>query len=332
MQSSPSKPITARGLLAVLAAMLAVVLTIGGCGERSGGSGRAQDRDGSPERPLMVLLVPTESGQTNLMDDYEPLFSAITRVHGLHFDLRMGSSYAAVVEGMRAGQVDIAHFGAVTYHQARRAGVAELLAVAVVDGEAVYHAGIFHLADSGMSRIEDLNDKTVALGDPNSTSSFNYPVAMMLDAGLDPVRDLRGVLMSGSHSASLSALQAGHVDAAAASVSAYDKMVREGTLDGTRVVPLAKSEPIPNPPLAMRSGLSEDVKSRLREIFADIHEQDGVRPEMILAYGGALADRYDSDIDDAFIAPALERLGAVTAELRQELADFANRARPGRRG
>ncbi len=326
--ASPTPTFTSGLGLAIFALLL---LLIGGCGSE-GGSARSQDRDGSPERPLMVLLVPTESGQTNLMDDYEPLFSAITRVHGLHFDLRMGSSYSAVVEGMRAGQVDIAHFGAVTYHQARRAGVAELLAVAVVDGEAIYHAGIFHRADSGMSRIEDLRDKTVALGDPNSTSSFNYPVAMMLDAGFDPVQDLRGVLMSGSHSASLSALQAGHVDAAAASVSAYDKMVREGTLDGTRVVLLVKSDPIPNPPLAMRAGLGDEVKAELREVFATIHEQEGVRPEMILAYGGALADRYDSAIDDEFIAPALARLGAVTAELRRELSDFANRSRPGRRG
>ncbi len=284
-------------------------------------------RDGSAERPLVVLLVPAESGRTNLLDDYRPLMSAVTRVYKIHFDMRMASSYATVVEGMKAGQVDIAHFGAVSYRMARDAQAAELLGVAVENGQAVYYAGIFARQDSGINSINDLRGRTLATGDPNSTSSFNYPVAMLIDAGIDPARDLR-IVLAGSHSASLTALEAGQVDAAAASINAYEKMLREGSLDGSQLKEIARSEPIPNPPLAMWTGLEPQLKTTLRNAFGSIHTQPGVNPEMILGYGGKVADRYDTSINDGFIEPALTRLATVTDELKADIVRAASAPRP----
>lgn len=301
-----------------IALLLPWVLLLAGCGPDGSAT-----RDGSAERPLVVLLVPAESGRSNLLDDYRPLMAAITRVHGIHFDMRMASSYSTVVEGMKAGQVDIAHYGAVSYRMARDAGAAELLGVAVEAGQAVYHAAIYARADSGITSLADLKGKRLATGDPNSTSSFNYPVAMLIDQGLDPARDLR-IVMAGSHSASLTTLEAGQVDAAAASVNAFEKLVREGTIDGTKFVEIARSEPIPNPPLAIWSGLDPALKARLRDVFGSIHTQPGVTPEMILGYGGKIADRYDTTITDAFIEPALARLAIVTDEVRADIVRAAS--------
>jgi phosphonate transport system substrate-binding protein len=62
--------------------------------------------------------------------------------------------------------------------------------VAVEKGESVYCAGIFAAADSDMRTIEELQGTSVAFGDVNPTSSFTFQVAMMLDAGLDPAREM----------------------------------------------------------------------------------------------------------------------------------------------
>ena len=97
-----------------------------------------------------------------------------------------GDSYNAVVEGMAAGRVDVVFLGPVTFDEARRRSAAELLAVEETRGQSVYHAGWFHRADSGMTSPGDLRGKSVALGDPHSTSSFQYLVAMLLAAGIDP--------------------------------------------------------------------------------------------------------------------------------------------------
>ena len=280
-------------------------------------------RNGSKDQPLVVMLIPSETGSSSVLDDYAPLFDAITRIHGIHFDLKIGDSYNAVVEGMAAGHVDVAFFGPVTFDEARRRGAAELLAVEETKGESVYYAGWYHRADSGMTGLADLKGKAVALGDPKSASSFQYPVAMLLAAGIDPARDLGKIIMAGSHSASLEQLEAGQVAGAAASINAYDKMVEAGALDGKAVVLLARSEAVPSPPIAMRTGLSDQVEQALRKAFGSIHQAEGVTPEMILGYGGKKVDRYSVDFDVRVFDEAMKKLAQVTPEVEGEIIDKA---------
>ena len=273
-------------------------------------------RDGSVEAPLRVMLIPADGGTASgTQADFQPLFNAITRDTGLHFELRVGDSYAAVIEAMKRDLVELAWFGPVSYVQARAAGAAELLAVSVTDGESAYHAGIFVPADAAVAEIADLRGKRVAFGDVNSASSFTFQVAMMLDAGLDPARDLAAVRITGSHAASLSALAEGHVDAACLSFPSFLRALDRGSVDAERFRVLARSVPIPNPPMAVNSRLSESLKTQLREAFGSVHEAPGIRPEMIRGYGGKQVDRYDPDFpESAFDVPAetLARIGDDT--------------------
>jgi phosphonate transport system substrate-binding protein len=307
--------------IACLAVAIAVMASA--CSRRD--SAGSAGREGSKERPLVVMLIPSETGSSSVLDDYAPLFNAVTRVHGIHFDIKMGDSYNAVVEGMVAGHIDVAFFGPVAFDEARRRGVAEILAVEETGGSSVYYAGIFHRADSGMTGLGDLKGKSLALGDPKSASSFQYPVAMLIAAGLDPSRDLQTITMAGSHSASLEQLEAGHVAAAGASINAYDKMVEAGSLDPRAVVLLARSEPVPSPPLAMHAGLAADLKTRLRKAFHTIHEAPGVTAEMLLGYGGKRVDRYNAEFDPAIFDRAMGDLARVTDELKSEILDKAGR-------
>ncbi|MCG8510437.1 MAG: phosphate/phosphite/phosphonate ABC transporter substrate-binding protein, partial [Rhodospirillales bacterium] len=292
-----------------------------GCGSASASGDEATK--GTQDNPLVVMLVPSETGSTSVRDDYDPLFNAISRVHGIEFDMKTGDSYNAVVEAMAAGHIDVAFFGLVSFNEARKRGGVELLAVEEKNGVSEYFSGIFARADAGMSGIQDLRGKKIALGDPLSTSSFNIPVAMIMDAGIDPVKDLGGILIAGSHSASLEALEAGQVDAAAASLNAYTKMVDQGTVDPEKVVLLVKSDPIPSPPIAVRNGLDADVKAKLKEAMATIHLQEGVTPEMILGYGSKPIDRYNTEFPVATLDKALDRLELVTDEVKDEITQFA---------
>lgn len=277
--------------------------------------------DGSAENPLRVLMVPADTGTNDITADYAPVFNGITKHYGIHFDLRAGASYAAVVEGMCNDQADIAWYGAVTFGQANEMCGVDLLAVDVKKGNASYHSGIFVAADSGINSITDLKGKSMAFGSPNSTSSFNFPVAMLIADGVDPVRDLNKVIIAGSHSASLAALAEGRVDAAAASYNSFGKAVKKGAIDPAKFKPLAKSQPIPNPPLAMNKGLPAALKAKLREAFGKIHTQ--IDPAMIRGYGGKRVDSYDTNFDVQKIFDALGKLSAVTPEVKAEMVDKA---------
>jgi phosphonate transport system substrate-binding protein len=273
--------------------------------------------DGSKDHPLRVLMVPADTGTNDITQDYAPVFNGITKNYGIHFDIKAGSSYAAVVEGMCNNQADIAWFGASTYGEANNKCGVDLLAVDVKKGDSSYYSGIFIRKDSGIKSIKDLAGKRMAFGSTSSTSSFNFPVAMLIAGGIDPAKDLDKIIIAGSHSASLAALAEGKVDAAAASYNSFGKAVKKGAIDPAKFEALAKSQPIPNPPLAMNKGLSDDLKTKLRLAFNTIHTK--IDPSMIRGYGGKKIDRYDADFEEQKIFDALSKLGAVTKEVKEDM-------------
>ena len=99
----------------------------------------AQAADGSKEDPLRVMLIPADGGTADgTIADFQPVFNAVSKSTGLHFDIRVGQTYSAVIEAMANKHVDIAFFGAVSYLACREKGGAELLAVGVKKGKSIY--------------------------------------------------------------------------------------------------------------------------------------------------------------------------------------------------
>lgn len=277
----------------------------------SGGAGPA---------PLEVLLIPADGGtESGTLADYRPIFDAVARSTGLAFDLKVAQSYGAVVEAMCNGAADIAFVGPVTYLQASERDCAELLAVAVKDGESVYYSGLFARAGSPIAGIADLRGKSVAFGDVNSTSSFLFPLTMLMGAGLDPAKDLGRVRLTGSHASSLAALLHGEVDAAALSFDSYEKAVRENVPGARGVKVIARSDPIPYPPLIVNSRLPAATRERLRTAFQTVADQPGITPEMIRGYGGAQVDGYDARFPAERFAPAARKMALVSDALKGEL-------------
>ncbi len=280
----------------------------------------ASQNDGSAAKPLRVVLVPADGGtEDGTRKDFQPIFNAVTQATGLQFDLKVGQSYGAVVEAMCNGAADIAWFGPVTYLQARSRGCSELLALAVDKGKSVYYSGIFARKDAGIDKIADLKGKRVALGDVNSTSSFNVPVAMMIQAGVQPARDLGAINMAGSHANVLKALSEGLVDAGGASFDSFEKAVNAKAIDPANIKVVAKSAPIPYPPLAMHPKLKRAVKAKLRSAFEKVDELPGISKDQIRGYGGKKVDGYTTKVSEQEMADAGKLFELVTDTVKQDI-------------
>ena len=272
---------------------------------------------GTKEKPYRVVLIPADGGtEDGTKADFQPIFNAITKMTGMHFTITVSQSYAAATEAMCSGVAEIGWFGPVSYLQTKNRGCAELLAVDVVNGESVYYSGVFARKDSSVTSLADLRGRSVAFGDVNSTSSFTFPVAMMMQTGIKVPDDLGKVRLAGSHANSLKALEQGHVDAAAASFDSFEKAVRQGALKGTDYRVVSKSMPIPNPPIAMHTKLSDGEKRKLREAFASVHRAQGVTPEMIRGYGGKKVDRYDAAYSEKEFDVAVVVMSQVNDQLK----------------
>jgi len=272
-------------------------------------------RDGSKERPLRVMLIPADTGADTTLDDFKPVFKAIEANFGIYFDLRVGTSYHAVVEGLATKRVEIAFVGPVAFHQALQRNAAELLAVGISDNVSSYRAVLLTRADSGIKNLGDLKGKNLALGDINSASSFQFPLAMLVKAKIDPILGLGKVTVTGSHSSALAALREGYVDAAGCSLNALEKAINSHVVANGQLVILAVSPPIPNPPLVMHPALAADVKEKLRDAFRTIHHTPGVTPEMIRGYGGRQYERFDVEFSQKEFEEAVQKLAPVTQEM-----------------
>lgn len=286
----------------------------------------AAANDGSSDRPLRVVLVPADGGtEDGTRKDFQPIFNAISEVTDLNFELKVGQSYGAVVEAMCNGSADIAWFGPVSYLQAHERGCANLLAMAVSKDQSVYYSGVFARKDSGVESMSDIRGKRIALGDINSTSSFNIPVAMMLREGIDPARDAAKVNMAGSHANVLSALSQGLVDVGGASFDSYEKALNSGAIDGNEIRVVAKSAPLPYPPLAIHPEVDAGIKSQLQDAFDQIHTLSSIKPEQIRGYGGKRVDRYTSDVSEETMAEVGDMLNAVNRDVKQSILAAGNK-------
>lgn len=276
--------------------------------------------DGSKEHPLRVMLIPADGGtEDGTKADFLPVFNAVARTTGLNFDIRVGQSYGAVMEAICLKQTEIAFFGPASYIPVRDKGCAKLLAVAVHKGSSVYYSGVFARADAPYKSLKDTKGARLALGDVNSTSSFLYPVAMLMDAGVNLSRDLSQVVITGSHANSLKAVAEGKADLSGASFDSFEKAVMQGAIDPAKIRVLAKSDPIPQPPLAMSTALPESVQKKLKDGFNNVHQAPGVTPDMIRGYGGSKVDRYDADFPESGMDSAGKKMALVNDQVKAEI-------------
>ena len=279
--------------------------------------------DGTKDNPFNVLLVPADGGtEEGTISDFKPIFNAISLATNYSFNIIVGQSYSAVVEGICSGLADFAWFGPVTYLQAKDKGCVELLAVEVRKGSSVYYSGIFtNNSNLSINNLTDLYGKKVAFGDINSTSSFVFPMAMLVESGINPIKDLSKSQLTGSHANSLKALQAGIVDAAAASFNSYEKAVRQGSIIANEFKIIAKSDPIPNPPLAMSVNLPKIVKDTIRYEISQLHNNPNIKEGMLRGYGGKKVDYYDTSITDKDMLPALKKMLLIDNDFKKAILE-----------
>jgi phosphonate transport system substrate-binding protein len=142
---------------------------------------------------------------------------------------------------------------------------------------------------------------------------------MILEAGLDPVRDLQAIRLTGSHNNSLSALLRGQVDVACLSFESFDKATAQGIATPGQVKVVARSIAIPNPPIAMSTGLAPELKAKLKDAFASVSTMPGVTPDTIRGYGGRKVDGYDASFPESEFAIAGAMMESINDELRGEI-------------
>jgi len=237
---------------------------------------------------LTFAVVPSENA-SGVTERWTPFVDYLSKQLGVKVALRVANDYAAVIEGQRAGNIQIAAYGPASFARARLTGVrTDAFAIRVnSDGSKGYYSVFYVLDKSPYKTLLDLKGKNLGLVDPNSTSGNNMPRFKLNQLGIDPEVFFGKVVFTGSHENAVLALAQGTVDVAANWWNADDdsnlmRMLGKGMLknaDGTpmkrqdfRVI--VKSDLIINSPIAYLTDLPDDLKAAIRKAFFDAATND----------------------------------------------------------
>ena len=135
-------------------------------------------------------------------------------------------------------------------------------------------------AGSGIKKLTDLKGKNFAFGSVSSTSGHLMPRSFMLQAGINPDRDLR-VAFSGAHDATALQVAGGKVDAGALNISVWNKLVEEKRIDAKQVEVFYTTPPYYDYNWTVRGDLDKAVVNKLRQAFLALDAKNPEHAEIL---------------------------------------------------
>jgi phosphonate transport system substrate-binding protein len=238
---------------------------------------------------LTFAVVPAENA-SGVTERWAPFMAYLSKELGVKVTLRIANDYAAVIEGQRAGNIQIASYGSASFARARLTGVkADAFANDInSDGSTGYYSMFFVKANSTYKSIDDVKGKNLGLVDPNSTSGNNVPRFELNKMGIpDAEGYFSKVVFTGSHENAMLALAQGTVDVAANQWTSDDdstlaQMLTKSMLKNADGTPMKKddfriihkSAQIINGPYAYGSNLPDDLKGAIAKAFFDAPTKD----------------------------------------------------------
>src|SRR5271166_3301949 len=216
-------------------------------------------------------------------DEFQKLLS-----EHLHMPVKLfpAADYAGVMQGIAAGQLEAAEFGASSF-----AGAwldCKCLEPVVVptekDGSTYYYSVMVVRADSGIKTLADMKGHSLAWADPNSTSGYLIPSATLKSKGikLEDGAYFSKTGFSGGHEQGVVAVLNKQYDAAVTWTSGQGEksegytrgnirsMVDKGMLKMSDIDIIWQSGKIPNGPWAVRSALPDELKKKFTAFMLDL--------------------------------------------------------------
>jgi phosphonate transport system substrate-binding protein len=280
----------------VIAVFACLMLVLSACGSTNTATSTPTSACAHPISMSQVNfgVIPADS-TISVQDATKPFADALSKLVCKPVNLFVGTNYTSIITAMASGKADIADFGPLSYVLAADKGGAQaiLRSLAPADKADHYYSYIITTPKTGIKTLADLKGKKFSFTDPASTSGNLVPRYTLVNAGIDPDKDLQPTYV-GSHNLSLTAVLTGKVDAGAMASDTYDSMLKQGKFKASDIVIISKSFAIPENPVAVRQGLSQSDIASLRAAFLDLNNNDAALKS--LSSGGFIKD-VDSSYD-----------------------------------
>lgn len=263
---------TLAGLFAILAALI-----MSSCGQNA-----ARDEVGHVDQDPHVLIFAMEPSfrLTTNQQSNEALIEMLEKETGNEIRFQTGTDYAAVIKGLRDGKIDVAEIGPLSYILAKNQSAPITLVAVRVNEKGKppgYQSYGITWTGSPIKTLADFRGRRICFVDRNSTSGYLYPSAALLDAGIDPKKDIIPIFAAGDD-ASVLAVANHRCDAGFAYDTVVDQqLIDQGRLQPGQITTVWKSTTIPGPPLVIANHLSAKLRQQLAAALQNKANADYLR-------------------------------------------------------
>jgi len=228
---------------------------------------------------LRVSAIPDEA-PTELQRKFAPLGQYLSAQTGLRVIFIPVTDYAAVVEALAAGKIDMAWLGGFTFVQTRIRTNGSAVPIVQREEDAKFTSK-FITADPSIKTLNDLKGKTFAFGSPSSTSGSLMPRFFMQQAGLNIDKDFKNIAFSGAHDATAAFVSAGKADAGVLNASVWDKLVEQKKVDPEKVRVFATTSTFFDYNWTVRGDLDPKLIKALTDAFLKLDPNNQEHKELL---------------------------------------------------
>lgn len=261
------------------------LLLLSACGGTS-----APAKGGAADKTLYISGIPDEDVAI-LTRRFKGVAEYLSQKTGLKVEYLPAADYAAVVAGFKRGDIQFAWFGGLTGVQAlAQAPGSEALVQRPRDAE--FHSIFIVQKGLPVKQVADLKGLTFTFGSESSTSGHLMPRYYMLEAGVDPVKDLKGPPnFSGSHDTTIKLVESGAFQAGVVNEAVWQDRTKQGKVDLTRVQEFYKTPAYFDYHWGVRGGIDAVYGAGTREKLK----------QAMLEMGAAQQDILDAFNTDKFV-------------------------------
>jgi phosphonate transport system substrate-binding protein len=221
------------------------------------------------QQTFRVTTIPEEAA-TEQIRKFTPLSNYLSRQLGARVVFTPVNDYPAAVEALVNKQVDLVWFGGFTHVQAQIRSGGKVIPIAQREEDTQFRSVFIARKDSGIRQLSDLKGRPFSFGSASSTSGSLMPRSFMLQAGIDPERDLKRIAYSGAHDATIASVVSGKVDAAALDITVWRKFVTENRVDTARVDVFFTTPAYFNYNWSVHADLPAELRERVRKALLDL--------------------------------------------------------------
>lgn len=267
--------------LTLLFSVLALTFGLAACGSK-------EDASDGKEAPLELQFVPTNN-DGSMEAQAKPFADYLTEKLGREVNVTLATDYSTIVEAMASGKVDIGIMPPAAYVQARNQDAAKAILTSELGAynretglpeegklSSSFKGEILVKADSGIDTLTDLKDKKIATLSPNSASGYIYPIAEMMDAGIDPTKDVTLTTVNDIPS-EMTAVLNGQQDACFVFEGARNvfasKFEGQDLFKELKVLYLTEGD-IPNDAIAVQPDMDEALVAQIKDVFLNMSEDE----------------------------------------------------------